>query len=498
MKYFMKTKYVWLFFLLCLFACKEEDIQFTTFAPPHWTVDMNGYVEAPLWKVEDSGTDGKPVWEINMAVNDKRPDWNVVDDSNLQYSMTVIFRLSDFLEKYISEDDCIAAFISGECRGKATVQELGGHKLFFLYIKGNNGEPPVSLKYYSARNKRLYELDELYPFSQNSEYGTVSQPEVIYFEQVTKYAEAMSAALVLPETLAENAMDGDILAAFAGTECRGVATVNTNNDGRKVYVIEIRGTDEAREELSLKYYSSVKNTVYKTTARIPFKQGSVYGTEVVPVSPEFLPENSMRAFVTIPDDLLQVASEKDEVAAFINGECVAAGVPFLMDNGRTAYSMVIRKTDSQETEIYFKYYNALYSYMYESGVVTQFVAEGAFGTHESPEILPINMSGKYPFKMMAYVTIPDNLKAFVSDGDELAAFADGDCRGVAEKLTNSHGETVYSMPVIGNMDMKNFVIRYYNVRNQYLYETVEPTIFEPGSEYGTEDNPILLNLYNVQ
>lgn len=498
MKYIANIAYIGIFCFLFLFACKEEDVHFATFDPPHWEVDMNGYVDAPHWTVEETGDFGTPDWKIDLSAKDKSPEWNMIDDGTDQYSMTAIIRLSDFMERYEDESDCLAAFIGNECRGVAVAKRVEEHKLYFLYIKGNNGEPPVSLKYYSAKNNRIYELRNVYEFFQNASYGTVSAPETVEFESNTPYAESMSVVVALPQKLVETATDGDMLAAFCGTECRGVAKKVSTNDGNVIYALEVRGTNVSGEKFNLRYYSEKNRLVYKTVDHIRFEKDAVSGTSDTPILVEFLPESSMKAVVVVPVELQSEVSEADEVAAFVDDECIAAGTQLVMPNGRTAYELIIRKTANQPDDISFKYYNAKYGFLYESGPVLKFKSDSEFGTLDDPEVLPISMSGKYPFKMKAYVVLPEHLAAYADNSDELAAFVNDDCRGVGVLKTNSLGETLYEISVIGEEEMQEVFIRYYSGRNSYLYQSAESFMFKPASEYGVENAPIVLNLYNVQ
>lgn len=483
---------------LAFTACEEEDVKYTTFEAPRWTVDLNGYVDAPNWAVDSTGTDKMPAWKLDLSADDAAPDWKAVDNASHQYSMTAIIRLSDFLIQFAHPDDRLAAFIDNECRGVATGESVNGVTLYFLYIKGNSADHPVSLKYYSAANKRIYELDKVYKFVQNAIHGTTVEPDVVAFEKDSKLAESMSAVVGLPQVFAETASADDVLAAFCGTECRGIGESFVSESGKTLYRIDIRGIEESDESISIKYYSAQNSLVYKSTDRITFKNGGAFGTESQAAEPAFLPESSMSAVVAIPDDMQTAASAADEVAAFIGGEIAAAGVPVLLPDGKTVYSLNIRKNDSQTGAVTFRYYNARSSYMYVTDPVTEFVPELNFGTLDAPEVLPISMKGKYPLKMTVYLALPDYLMPYADTQDELAAFAGEDCRGVAVPETADNGTAIYTVTVIGNPETKDITFRYYSARNAYMYQSTTPLTFEAEKVYGTKDNPIMLDLYNLQ
>jgi len=219
----------------------------------------------------------EPEWELDLVENEPAPQWKAPESGIYQFSMTAIIRLSGFLEKYADPKDEISAFVGDECRGIATVQD-NGKKLFFLYIRGNEGEvQKVTLKYYSAKNKKTYTCRDFLVFEQNGTYGKVSDPAVPPFEESGKYPETMTAVVSLPEALPFERRDKDILAAFVGDECRGVGE-QVDATGKIVYQFEIRGKKDETASVYFMYYSMQSSGVYKAAESFPFVDEGVQGT----------------------------------------------------------------------------------------------------------------------------------------------------------------------------------------------------------------------------
>lgn len=219
----------------------------------------------------------EPKWELDLEENEPVPSWEAPESGIYQFSMTAIIRLSDFLEKYADPADELSAFVGNECRGIATVQE-NGKKLFFLYIRGNQGEAQkVTLKYYSAKNKKTYVCQDFLTFEQNETYGKVSDPAIPPFEESGKYPETMSAVVSLPEALPFERHDKDILAAFVGDECRGVGEL-IEAEGKSAYQFEIRGKKEETSSVYFMYYSMQTSGVYKAAESFPFTDEGMQGT----------------------------------------------------------------------------------------------------------------------------------------------------------------------------------------------------------------------------
>ena len=149
-------------------------------------------VSTCLWSCQDDDPTPtvveEPDWKLELVENDPEPEWEMPESGIYQFSMTGIMKLSDFLEGYADETDEVSAFIGNECRGVVKAQEYNGEKLFFLYIRGNSAEKQkVTLKYYSAKNKKLYVCNELFDFVQNGTYGKISDPAIPPFEESGKY-----------------------------------------------------------------------------------------------------------------------------------------------------------------------------------------------------------------------------------------------------------------------------------------------------------------------
>jgi len=100
---------------------------------------------------------------------------------------------------------------------------------------------------------------------------------------------------------------------------------------------------------------------------------------------------SMTAVVQVNSFLNLVPDAKDELGAFINGECRGTGV-FVNSGTQYLYSIVIRGTSSENSQVAFKYYNALTQNMYATadGSLT-FVVDSSYGSPDAPKVLALHV-----------------------------------------------------------------------------------------------------------
>ena len=113
--------------------------------------------------------------------NVARPTWTAPGVSDITSSMTAVIKV-DLKAQYPetaadwqpSVNDLLAAFSGETCLGVAQPQD----GLFFLYIAAPvTGNPSsVTLRYYSAHYKNLFEAVNAFPFVNDTQQGTVAEP----------------------------------------------------------------------------------------------------------------------------------------------------------------------------------------------------------------------------------------------------------------------------------------------------------------------------------
>ena len=113
--------------------------------------------------------------------NVARPTWTAPEVSDMSSSMTAVVkvdlkamypsRAADFV---LNDNDLLAAFSGETCLGTAQPQE----GLFFLYIAAPvTGNPSsVTLRYYSAHYKNLFEAVNALTFANDAHLGTIAEP----------------------------------------------------------------------------------------------------------------------------------------------------------------------------------------------------------------------------------------------------------------------------------------------------------------------------------
>ena len=125
--------------------------------------------------------------------NVSAPTWTDPQESDMTSSMTAVIKI-DLKAQYpdqtadwqLSDQDLLAAFQGDDCLGIAEPQD----GLFYLYIASptsssvsdpTSNSEAVTLRYYSAHYKNLFEAKDAFPFVNDDHLGTVAEPLIPTF-----------------------------------------------------------------------------------------------------------------------------------------------------------------------------------------------------------------------------------------------------------------------------------------------------------------------------
>lgn len=246
---------------LLLWSCSDND-----------TPEYPAKVDRPEWAVSFSGDDEAPSWDAEIPAPGK-----------YQFSMTAAIRLSDYLSRFAGADDRIAAFIGDECRGTVKPIVSDGQYMFLLHIRGNTAESErLSLRYYSARNRRIYTCRDLTDFYPNGTYGTVIDPVIPPFDDTSKYPESMTVTVCVSEHPTFTRSEGDMIAAFIDDECRATAEPEIAGDGTCTYTFEVRGCKNENGTVRFRYFSDQVSGIYDAYESLRFVKDGTEGTATEP------------------------------------------------------------------------------------------------------------------------------------------------------------------------------------------------------------------------
>jgi hypothetical protein len=98
---------------------------------------------------------------------------------------------------------------------------------------------------------------------------------------------------------------------------------------------------------------------------------------------------SMTSVVALPLTLAGSLTEKDQLAAFVNGECRGVGALEKVSNLDLFFVMIHGMPD-EASPVKFKFYSSKTAYMYESDTTINFLVDAVFGTAQNPKTLKLS------------------------------------------------------------------------------------------------------------
>lgn len=209
-----------------------------------------------------------PVWAVDWTSDQHRPDWTQPDASAYENWTIVMVQIEEALQPYVTDDDLMALFVNGELRGIASPavakgDSQAGSTGFVMKVYGNeSGTETVnmSLRYYNARLRQIFTLSDNFTLSSDETTGTDEDYIPPFTMGSEKYPMMKTVDVETILTLLDIEIESGMIAAFVGSECRGVAPVEKSGSSQLVIYGRKSG-----EKMMLKYYNEVTKTLYTIT-----------------------------------------------------------------------------------------------------------------------------------------------------------------------------------------------------------------------------------------
>jgi hypothetical protein len=177
--------------------------------------------------------------------------------------MFIMVKLQDELAAHSTDGDLMTVFIGDECRTVPAIRNVdkNGGIYFLLKIRGNSTDRDVNfgLRYYCESLRQVFAIEGTESFASERDYGFDTDFVPPLLLGCKKYPIQQTLTVTLPSTAPFTPDESDIVAVFAGGECRGVGTA-----GQPFTVF--RTTDG--ETLDVRYYSAKQAGVYTLTQKV--------------------------------------------------------------------------------------------------------------------------------------------------------------------------------------------------------------------------------------
>lgn len=220
-----------------------------------------------------------PSWQVNWAGDEARPDWKEPSSGNYENWAVILVGIEDALKPFADDGDLMALFVGNELRGLAKPVVSYGEAnpedkgVFLLKVYANEPDQKqmtMTLRYYSCRLNQIFSLTTDVKFRVGAVLGIDEDFVPQFTLGSSKYPVVVSHPLSDLSTQIEGVLVpamGDIVALFAGDECRGVYKLEGLLLGSKNALnIFARNSNET---VTMKYYQRATNKVY--TFKNPIK-----------------------------------------------------------------------------------------------------------------------------------------------------------------------------------------------------------------------------------
>ncbi|MGJ8666710.1 MAG: hypothetical protein ACSHW7_10110 [Patiriisocius sp.] len=104
------------------------------------------------------------------------PNWQV-NSNDYEYNMTFLSFLTIDGTRLASENDKVAVFVDGVCRGTTNLTYVASQDAYYAFLTAfsNNAGELLTVKVYDSTNNQVRDINTTIPFSINSHTGTLFQ-----------------------------------------------------------------------------------------------------------------------------------------------------------------------------------------------------------------------------------------------------------------------------------------------------------------------------------
>ena len=440
-----------------------------------------GKFEESIYLRSDFGYDEKLT--INLKVYEDAPDWSVNAD-NFQYSMNVIAQLSINNNISTNEDDIVAAFINGECRGVASpkyIPEYDMYELFLNIYSNKNSSEEITFKIWDADKGVIHtDVTPELTFVSNTYYGTPSAPEMLYALSTYELDIPLSKGWnwMSFNLLSELQIDPDLLfdgmAFDNGDQIKGRDAFEnyTVSSGWNGTITPTGGLKN--EEMYLVNISNVDTL-------------TIIGTSLDPLSTPITINEGWNYIGYIPSMNIPTKTALSNLNSTTN-DLIKSQTNFAMYDEALGWIGSLNYLSPGEGYMLYSQNADVLTYP-ESGLLKAGISEDNFDT-KSYGVSVEN----YQTNMSVVATLQNSNSERIQKPLQLVAFIEGECRGEIKAVEVGDNNYLYFLPVYGNAQGENISFRAYS--NDFSSSSMadETLSYAQNSISGSISNPVLLTV----
>jgi hypothetical protein len=424
------------------------------------------------WQIKVIDTNGAgtlgPVWHFKTQKQvSEKPDWPVVE--NLQFNMNIIALLSidDNINKHA--DTVIAAFAGDECRGQAS-PEPTQEGLVFLTISSNmsSGED-ITFKVWDANTEQIIVMADVMSFENQAGIGTLTEPYIFKNGQ---------AEITLNFAVGYHWFSINVMPEDSGIN-HVFKTLTPVSDDRLIEQVSFAVYNGSEWVGSLKTFNPLKMYKIKiSTAQECTIQGQAINLQSQAIGLKtgynwigYSPQFSMN----INNALNTLSPQKDDRVisqtqfAVYDGNAWVGSLKILQPGN--GYIIKV----SQDCDL-----------IYPAEMVNQKRKRSI-----QPRVQPVwTPLANQQFNMSVIAVIKDSEGISKDSNDILAAFVDGECRGIASPDPSVSGFVFLTIGSnAGSGVEENVTFKVYRANQDKIIDLKENIPFENQGEVGTLDAP---------
>ena len=400
-------------------------------------------------------------------------DWYV--ESNLyQYQCTVTAQITDKDNVLIDEPGgLVAAFVNNECRGLAEISQGPSGSMFFLQIWSNttSGET-VQFKYFNTNTcEPIVSFQATIQFEDSKSFGSVSQPYII------KTIQLIDQKINLVQgwnwiSIQVKPQDNDM----------SINTIFSSINSKSEKIVSQQGFSEYYSG----WYGTVSQIKLQSMYMLKMKEPASLIIQGVPIDPNETPIELNMNWNWI-GYFPQTSIALGQALKSIDGK----GIKIVGQNGYAEYAQgwwgSLNKLDPGKG--YKLQMNSSSNLTYPTSSTTLSTRKSRKSRKSaSRKNKSYWQIVNEDFQFQSTITLSINSNDPIVSNSQLAAFVDGECRGIANPIITPFG-TRFFLQVWGNNNGESLTLYYFDPERNKVHEIIDQMDFYVGMSIGNINDP---------
>ena len=254
------------------------------------------------------------VWfTFSVVTGSAQPNWKV-NPQDYEFSMTITGKVTTDGYFSVNENDLVAAFVNGKCRGIANLKHEKFINEYFAYLMVYSNAPmeKITFKIFNSSENLVVSTNDTISFTINQIVGSLDVPYI--FSSNLLNSEAKLLSFTIPDQVGETIIENNnvFLRSSSGSALTGISPGFSTSAGAKVFV---NGVKQVSDKTINDFVAPVQYMIVSAD----FSDTVIYSVQIK------FKENNSPSAINLSNKLIGESAEINSIVATLTTEDLDVG-----------------------------------------------------------------------------------------------------------------------------------------------------------------------------